>query len=102
MFIEDLEDLNFSCQLNKNNQQIDFYWKNFIGIHYTDLIISVSTEDNKSQWEISCDPYKYQGNCSTKQNPLEAGKKYNIQAKLNKNILAFNKQKFGVCSIKTG
>jgi hypothetical protein len=93
--------LNFSCQLNENNQQIDFYWSNLTASGYTNLTISISTEENKSLSIISCDPYLFQGICSTKQYRLESGREYNIIAKLKKVLPNYNGQKLGTCFIKT-
>jgi len=93
--------LNFSCQLNENNQQIDFYWSNLTATGYTNLTISVFLEENKSLWFISCDPYISQGICSTKQYRLESGREYQIIAKLKKIFPNYNGQKLGKCLIKT-
>ncbi len=96
-----MEDLNFSCKLNENNQQIDFYWSNLTASGYTNLTISILTEENKQLWFISCDPYASQGICSTKQYRLEAGREYHITAKLKKVLPNYNGQKIGTCSIKS-
>ncbi len=93
--------MHFSCQLNENNQQIDFYWTNLTATGYTNLTISVLTEENKSLWIISCDPYISQGICSTKQHRLESGREYQITAKLKKVLPNYNGQKIGTCLIKT-
>jgi hypothetical protein len=93
--------LNFSCRLNENNQQIDFYWANLTATGYTNLTISVLIEENKSLWIISCDPYISQDTCSTKQYRLESGREYHITAKLKKIFPNYNGQKIGTCFIKT-
>ncbi len=100
LFLE-LEELDFRCELNENNQQIDFYWTNLTGFGYTNLTISVLTDENKQLWVISCDPYKSQDICSTKQYRLESGREYHIIAKLKKVLPNYNGQKIGTCSIKT-
>jgi hypothetical protein len=100
-FFLELEELDFRCELNENNQQIDFYWTNLTASGYTNLTISVLTEENKQLWVISCDPYKSQDICSTKQYRLESGREYHIIAKLKKVLPNYNGQKMGTCSIKT-
>lgn len=96
-----MEDLDFSCKLNENNQQIDFDWANLIASGYANLTISILTDENKSLWTISCDPYSSRNICSTKQYQLEFGREYYIIAKLKKVLLNYNGQKTGTCSIKT-
>ena len=68
---------------------------------YSNLTISILTEDNKQLWFISCDPYTSQGICSTKQYHLEAGREYHITSKLRKVLPNYNGQKIGTCSIKS-
>ncbi|CAF3639463.1 unnamed protein product [Adineta steineri] len=97
----DLEDLYFGCELNKNNQQIDFYWTNLTASGYSNLTISVLNEENKHIWSVSCNPYISQDICSTKQYRLESGKEYHVIAKLKKVLPNYNGQKTGTCSIKT-
>jgi hypothetical protein len=101
IFRLELEELNFSCQLNETNEQIAFYWSNFTSSSYTNLTISLATGNNKLSWMISCDPYLSQGICSTKQYQLEPGTEYQITAKLEKVLPNYNGEKLGTCSIKT-
>ncbi len=101
IFRLELEELNFSCQLNESNQQIDLYWSNFTSSGYTNSTLSISIEGNQSSWMIPCNPYLSQGICSTKQYQLEAGTEYQITAKLEKVLPNYTGQKNGTCSIKT-
>ncbi|CAF1119084.1 unnamed protein product [Rotaria sordida] len=97
----ELEDFYFRCELNKNNQQIDFYWTNLIASGYSNLTISILTEEYKQLWIILCDPYTSKNICSTKQYHLESGREYYIIAKLKKILPNYNGQKTETCSIKT-
>ncbi|CAF2546995.1 unnamed protein product [Rotaria sp. Silwood2] len=97
----ELEDFYFRCELNKNNQQIDFYWANLIASGYENLTIFILTEEYKQLWIISCDPYTSKSICSTKPYSLESGREYHITAKLKKVLPNYNGQKTGTCSIKT-
>ncbi|CAF1161891.1 unnamed protein product [Rotaria sp. Silwood1] len=97
----ELEDFYFRCELNKNNQQIDFYWTNLIASGYANLTISILTEEYKQLGILSCDPYTSKSICSTKQYHLESGREYHIIAKLKKVLPNYNGQKTGTCSIKT-
>jgi hypothetical protein len=103
IFLLELEELNFSCQLNETNQQIAFYWLNFTspGYNNSNLTISLATGNNQPSWMIPCDPYLSQGICSTKQYKLEPGTEYLITAKLEKVLPNYSRQKLGTCSIKT-
>ncbi|UJR29933.1 hypothetical protein I4U23_017480 [Adineta vaga] len=97
----ELEDLYFGCELNKNNEQIDFYWTNLTAIGYSNITITILTEENKQFGSILCDPYASRKICSTKSYRLEAGREYHIQAKLTKLQPNYNGQKIGSCLIKT-
>ena len=102
-FLLDLEDLNFSCQLNETNEQIAFYWSNLTSPGYknSNLTIALAIDKNKIRWTTPCDPYRSQGNCSTEGYKLEPGTAYQISVKLEKNFTNSSKQKLGNCSIKT-
>lgn len=89
------------CKLNENNEQIDFYWTNFTDSDYSNLTISVSTEEWQQLGIITCDPYRSQDICSTKQYRLESGRQYHITAKLKKVLSNYNGEKNEGCSIKT-
>jgi hypothetical protein len=101
IFLLELEELNFSCQLNEKNQQIDFYWSNLTSSGYKNLTISLAIRNNKPSLNISYDPYASQGNCSTKQYQLKPGTEHQITAKLEKVLPNYNRQKLGTCFIKT-
>lgn len=93
--------MNFSCQLNPHNGQVNFFWSNLTASSYTNLTISLTIDEKKSVWIISCDPYLPYGNCSTKPYRLEPGKDYEINAKLKKNFPNHIGQKLETCLIKT-
>ncbi|CAF1241953.1 unnamed protein product [Adineta ricciae] len=97
----DLEELDFRCELQKNNQQVEFYWANLTGSGYSNLTISILTEENKHLSIILCDPYASANLCSTKSPQLEPGREYYIHAKLRKSLPNYNGQKIETCSIKT-
>ena len=97
----ELEDLNLTCQLNKDNDQIHFSWTNLTSSGYSNLTLSVLIEENQSLWMISCDPYISQGICSTNPHRLESGREYQITAKLRKILPNYNGEKRGTCLIKT-
>ncbi|CAF4575523.1 unnamed protein product [Rotaria socialis] len=97
----ELEDLNFSCKPNENYQRIDFSWKNLTTTGYTNLTISLLTDEKKQIAIISCDPYIAKDVCSTKPYSLESGTQYYIIAKLEKILPNYNANKTGACSIKT-
>jgi hypothetical protein len=97
----ELEELNFSCQLNESKQQIAFFWSNFVSSGYTALTLYISIEGNQSSWMISYDPYLSQGICSTKHYQLKPGTEYKITAQLTKVFTNYTGEKNGTCSIKT-
>lgn len=76
-------------------------WSNLTGFGYTNLTISLITEENKSIWTHFCDPYISQGNCSTKPYRLESGREYQIIVKLKKHFPNHLEQKLDQCFIKT-
>lgn len=96
-----MEDLYFSCKLNKNTQQIDFLWATLIASGYSNLTITVLTEDNQQLEIISCDPYISKDICSSKENYLKPGREYNIVIKLIHILPNHISQKTDNCSIKT-
>ena len=97
----ELENLNFSCQLNRTSQQIDFSWANLLGVDYKNLSIVIKTNDNQTIGNLVCDPYVSSGICSTRSYRFEPGKEYEINAKLTKIFANFHGQRTETCSIKT-
>ena len=93
--------MDFRCDFQKNNQQVEFYWANLTGSGYSNLSISIVTEQNKHVSTILCDPYASANLCSTKSARLEPGREYHIYAKLRKSLPNYNGQKTETCSIKT-
>ena len=100
-FALDVEEFHFLCRLNDKQDEIDFYWTSLVGQGYDPLNISLSTEE-KSPWLImTCDPYAFQGLCSTRSRRLEAGRDYSITATLSKHSVNDNRPRTERCSIRT-
>ena len=101
VFVVDVEEFHLLCQLNEKEDEIDFYWTRLVGQGYDPLNISLSREE-KSPWlMITCDPYAFQGLCSTRSRRLEPGRDYSITATLSKHSMNNNRPRIERCSIRT-